>query len=81
MDYTARDYEVRIWYSDAKGDECFIAEAIDWATISAVGDTREEAAREIQIALSLALESAADAGVKPKTCVRSGRSGAIFWPK
>ena len=25
-----RDYEIRIWYSAEKGDECFIAQVVDW---------------------------------------------------
>ena len=60
-----RDYEIRIWYSPEEGDECFVAQVIDWPSITAVGDTREEAAREIQGALDLALLSAKDAGVEP----------------
>jgi len=40
-----RDYEIRIWYSAEKGDECFIAQVVEWPGIMAHGDTREEAAR------------------------------------
>jgi predicted RNase H-like HicB family nuclease len=58
-----RDYEIRIWYSAKKGDECFIAQVVDWPGIMAHGDTREEAARQIQLALEGALQVAADAGV------------------
>ena len=36
-----------------------------WPGIMAHGDTREEAAREIQLALDGALESAAESGIKP----------------
>jgi predicted RNase H-like HicB family nuclease len=60
-----RDYEIRIWYSAEKGDECFIAQVVEWPGIMAHGDTREEAAREIQLALEGALEVAAEQGIKP----------------
>ena len=36
-----RDYEIRIWYSAEKGDECFIAQVVEWPGIMAHGDTRE----------------------------------------
>ena len=26
-----RDYEIRIWYSAEKGDECFIAQVVEWS--------------------------------------------------
>ena len=60
-----RDYEIRIWYSAEKGDECFIAQVVEWPGIMAHGDTREEAAREIQLALEGALELAVEKGIKP----------------
>jgi len=60
-----RDYEIRIWYSAEKGDECFIAQVVEWPGIMAHGDTREEAARQIQRALEGALEAAAEKGIKP----------------
>ncbi len=60
-----RDYEIRIWYSATKGDECFIAQVIEWPGIMAHGDTREEAAREIQLALEGALQFAAEKGIQP----------------
>ena len=60
-----RDYEIRIWYSAEKGDECFIAQVVEWPGIMAHGATREEAAREIQHALEGALEVAAEQRVKP----------------
>src|SRR5436190_8639170 len=60
-----RDYETRIWYSAEKGDECFIAQVVEWPGIMAHGDTREEAARQIQVALEGALEVAAERGIKP----------------
>ena len=61
-----RDYEIRIWYSAEKGDECFIAQVVEWPGIMAHGDTREEAARQIQLALEGALEVAAEQGIKPQ---------------
>ena len=60
-----RDYEIRIWYSGEKGDECFIAQVVEWPGIMAHGETREEAARQIQLALDGALELAAKQGIKP----------------
>ncbi len=27
------DYEIRIWYSAEKGDECFIAQVVEWPGI------------------------------------------------
>ena len=61
----ARDYEIRIWYSAEKGDECFVAQVVEWPGIMAHGDTREEAARQIQLALDGALQVAAERGVRP----------------
>lgn len=60
-----RDYEIRIRYSAEKGDECFIAQVVEWPGIVAHGETREEAARQIQLALESALETAAESGIKP----------------
>ena len=60
-----RDYEIRIWYSAEKGDECFIAQVVEWPGIMAHGDTREDAARQIQLALDGALGAAAERGIKP----------------
>ena len=61
----SRDYEIRIWYSAEKGDECFIAQVVEWPGIMAHGNTRDEAANEIQLALEGALEVAAEQGIKP----------------
>jgi predicted RNase H-like HicB family nuclease len=60
-----RDYETRIWYSAEIGDECFVAQVIEWPGIMAHGDTREEAARQVQLALEGALQVAAEKGIKP----------------
>jgi predicted RNase H-like HicB family nuclease len=62
-----RDYEIRIWYSAERGDECFVAQVIERPGIMAHGVTREEAAREIQLALEGALKVAAEQGIKPPT--------------
>ena len=60
-----RDYEIRIWYSASKGDDCYIAQVVEWPGIIAHGDTREEAAHEIQFALEGALEVAVETGITP----------------
>lgn len=60
-----RDYEIRIWYSAVEGDDCFIAQVVEWPGIMAHGETREKAAREIQTALEGALEVAAAQGLTP----------------
>lgn len=51
-----RSHEVRIWYSAEPGDDCFVAQVLTMPGIMAHGDTREAAAREIQVALDGALE-------------------------
>ncbi|MFZ1220191.1 MAG: type II toxin-antitoxin system HicB family antitoxin [Chthoniobacterales bacterium] len=60
-----RDYEIRIRYSAEPGDDCFVAQVVEWPGIMAHGGTREEAARQIQLALEGALEVAAEQGIKP----------------
>jgi predicted RNase H-like HicB family nuclease len=57
-----RDYEIRIRWSGAPGDECYVACVVEWPTIMAHGDTREAAAHEIQLALEGALEFAQETG-------------------
>jgi hypothetical protein len=32
-----RDYEIRIWFSAKKGDECCIAQVVEWPGIMAHG--------------------------------------------
>ena len=54
MNYEARDYEVRIWWSPA--DNAFVAQCTELEHISAVGDTRESAAHEIQVVLESVIE-------------------------
>jgi predicted RNase H-like HicB family nuclease len=65
MKPTAKDYEVRIWYSEVPGDDCYVAQVNDMPGIMAHGDSREAAAREIQEALRLALDSYAENKVEP----------------
>jgi predicted RNase H-like HicB family nuclease len=65
MKPTAKDYEVRIWYSEIPGDDCYVAQVNDMPGIMAHGDSREAAAREIQEALRLALDSHAQNNEKP----------------
>lgn len=62
MKHDPRDYEVSILWSSAEGDHCFVARVIEWPGIMAHGETREEAAREIQLALEGALEAATAKG-------------------
>lgn len=73
-----KDYEIRIWYSPEKGDECFIAQVVEMPGIMAHGDTFEGAATEIQSALELALEVAAEAGEAPPAPRRLGITGAAL---
>jgi predicted RNase H-like HicB family nuclease len=61
----SRDYEIRIWYSAERGDQCYVAQVVEWPGIMAHGKTREEAARQIQLALEGALETAVQSGIKP----------------
>lgn len=65
MKPNAKEYEVRIWYSDVPGDDCYVAQANDMPGIMAHGDSREAAAREIQEALRLALETYAQNKEEP----------------
>ena len=48
-----------------KANECFVAQVVEWPGIMAHGETREEAARQIQLALEGALQVAAERGIKP----------------
>ena len=43
-----KDYHINVFYSD--DDECYIADIPDLRFCSAVGDSPEEAVREVQIA-------------------------------
>jgi predicted RNase H-like HicB family nuclease len=80
MKYSAKDYEVRIWYSLEPGDDCYVAQVNDMPGVMAHGDTRESAAREIQEALSLALQTYAETKEMPPiprnhAAAELGRSG------
>jgi predicted RNase H-like HicB family nuclease len=82
MNPTAQDYEVRIWYSPEPGDECYVAQVTEMPGIMAHGETREEAAREIQAALTLALEVYRDNSEVPPApkhhgAVSLGRLGGL----
>ena len=65
MKPTAKDYEVRIWYSEVPGDDCYVAQVNDMPGVMAHGDSLEAAAKEIQEALQLALDTYAQNGEKP----------------
>jgi predicted RNase H-like HicB family nuclease len=65
MKPTAKDYEVRVWYSEVPGDDCYVAQVNDMPGIMAHGDSREAAAKEIQEALRLALDSYAQNKEEP----------------
>lgn len=65
MKPTAKDYEVRIWYSEVPGDDCYVAQVNDMPGIMAHGNSREAAAKEIQEALRLALDSYAQNKEEP----------------
>jgi predicted RNase H-like HicB family nuclease len=65
MKPTAKDYEVRIWYSEVPGDDCYVAQVNDMPGIMAHGDSREAAAKEIQESLRLALETYAQNNEEP----------------
>jgi predicted RNase H-like HicB family nuclease len=65
MKPTAKDYEVRIWYSEVPGDDCYVAQVNDMPGIMAHGDSLEAAAKEIQEALQLALDTYAQNDEQP----------------
>ena len=60
-----QNYEVRIWYSPAPGDMCYVAQVVELPGIMAHGPTREAAAREIHVALVAALRIYAEDGEVP----------------
>jgi predicted RNase H-like HicB family nuclease len=65
MKPTAKDYEVRIWYSEVPGDDCYVAQVNDMPGVMAHGDSPEAAAKEIQEALRLALDTYAQNKEEP----------------
>jgi len=62
---TVKDYPVNIWYSSNPGDNCYVAQVMEMPNVTAVGDTMEEAAREIQVALELNLKVLEEDGIAP----------------
>lgn len=54
-------YRINIFWSEE--DECFIAEVPDLKGCSAVGDTPEEALKEVQVAIKNWLEIAREKGL------------------
>lgn len=75
-------YEIRIRYSDTPGDDCFVAQVVEMPGVMAHGSTREEAAREIQVALEGVIEAAAEDGIplpEPRnvSAVDLGRAGGL----
>jgi predicted RNase H-like HicB family nuclease len=82
MNPSPQDYEVRIWYSPEPGDECYIAQVLEMPSIMAHGETREEAAHEIQAALAGALAVYREDGEAPPSpkhhgAVALGRLGGL----
>lgn len=74
------NYEIRIRYSNAPGDECFVAQVLEMPGVMAHGSTREEAAREIQVALDGVMEAASEDGValpspRNHAAIELGRAG------
>jgi predicted RNase H-like HicB family nuclease len=65
-----RDYEIRIRWSATRGDDCYVAQVVEWPSITAHGETREAAAREIQLALEGALDFAHETGTPIPAPVR-----------
>ncbi len=55
-----KDYHINLFYSDE--DECYVADIPDLKFCSALGDSPEEALREILIAKQVWIESANHSG-------------------
>jgi len=62
-----KDYHINVFFSDEDG--CYVADIPDLEFCSALGDSPEEAVRELEIAKYLWLESARELGktVPPPT--------------
>ena len=56
-------YSANIYWSN--DDECFVALIPGFSGLAAFGETKEEAAREIQVALELMLEGLQEEGIAP----------------
>ncbi|MBA3947857.1 MAG: type II toxin-antitoxin system HicB family antitoxin [Herpetosiphonaceae bacterium] len=48
-------YTFNVWWSDE--DECYVSVCPDFAALSGLGDTAEDALAELQVALALAIET------------------------
>jgi len=72
-------YEIRVWYTPDKGDEGFLAVVAEMPGVSAWGSTREEALREIQVALRLVL-STYDADNEAPPPPLYGRANSLNYP-
>jgi predicted RNase H-like HicB family nuclease len=60
MKATARDYEIKISWSEP--DQFFVAHVVEMPGVMADGPTREAAAREIDAALEATIEAAEEHG-------------------
>jgi predicted RNase H-like HicB family nuclease len=54
-------YTIQIFWSDE--DEAFVAVCQEFSGLSALGETREEALRQMQTALNLMIETYKDKGI------------------
>ena len=61
MNYEAKDYEITVWWSVR--DNAFVGTCAEFPHLSGVGDMREDAVREMQIALECALEIAREKNI------------------
>jgi predicted RNase H-like HicB family nuclease len=55
-----KDYHINVFYSEE--DEAYVADIPDLRFCSALGDTPEEAVREVQLAKAVWINAAQDAG-------------------
>jgi predicted RNase H-like HicB family nuclease len=55
-----KDYHINVFYSEE--DEAYVADIPDLRFCSALGDTPEEAVREVQLAKAAWIDAAQDAG-------------------
>ena len=76
MKYTAKDYEVRIWFSAE--DAGYVAAVVAIPSISVVAESREQAAREIEAAITTALTLYAEDGEVPPSPRRIVAFGAAL---
>jgi predicted RNase H-like HicB family nuclease len=72
-----RDYHINVFYSEE--DEAYVADIPDLQFCSALGDTPEEAVREVQIAKAAWIDAAQSSGKlipKPKYSVTANLSAS-----